>query len=77
MSYKLTQSNMVIRLVDGAWIPANIDNVDFQNYQKWLANGGIPQSADPIPVIPVLSTKQKIEALGIDFDDLKAEMKKP
>lgn len=28
--------NSIIRLTDGACIPVNLDNVDYQNYLKWL-----------------------------------------
>lgn len=50
MSYKLTNRKMIIRLADGACIPEAQDNRDFQEYQKWLAAGNIPEAADPDPV---------------------------
>lgn len=27
---------------DGAWIPADPDNRDWQEYQQWLAEGNVP-----------------------------------
>ena len=39
-------TNCVIRLSDGAAIPFAPDNVDFQQYQKWLSEGNQPLPAD-------------------------------
>lgn len=36
----------VLRLSDGAFIPDAGDNRDWQQYQAWLADGGVP---DPAP----------------------------
>lgn len=50
--YKLTRDpNQIIRLSDGAMIP-NAPNGDWQLYQDWLANGGVPLPADPLPPTP-------------------------
>ena len=42
MSYKI-QGTGVMRLADGAIIPADERNIDWQEYQRWLAAGGTPQ----------------------------------
>lgn len=42
--YKLSVEG-VIRLKDGAYIPACLDNVDWQEYQEWLAAGNVPEPA--------------------------------
>lgn len=49
MPYKLTKSG-VQRPADGAWIPNDTANTDWQEYQKWLTAGNTPLPADPDPV---------------------------
>ena len=39
--YKITQSG-IQRLSDMACIPEAEGNIDWQEYQKWLADGGVP-----------------------------------
>ena len=53
MSYKLVAehpifgaSNTVIRISDGASIPFDPANTDYQAYLKWLDEGGVPLPAD-------------------------------
>jgi hypothetical protein len=40
------QSNSIIRIADGASIPADPANTDYQAYLKWVSEGGVPLPAD-------------------------------
>jgi len=40
--YKLTDQELVIRTTDGACIPFDPDNKDYQDYLKWLETGNEP-----------------------------------
>jgi len=47
--YKLTTGTEIIRTTDGAIIPADLGNTDYQRYLAWLADGNTPVPADPLP----------------------------
>ena len=45
--YKFTKENSsIIRQSDGAFIPFDPANVDYQEYLKWLEEGNEPEPAD-------------------------------
>ena len=45
--YKLTNTDFVIRIEDGAYIPKDTRNVDHREYLKWLSGGNTPLPIDP------------------------------
>ena len=42
----LSQQEFVIRATDGANIPMDEANIDYQAYLAWVAQGGVPTPAD-------------------------------
>lgn len=64
MAYKESAHNGVVRLADGAYIPVDPANTDYQQYLVWLDAGGIPAPADlPAKVPLVVSRFQALAAL--------------
>lgn len=50
--YQLTISGTtIIRLNDGAIIPVDPNNTDYQNYLDWLAQGNTPLPPDPVETV--------------------------
>jgi len=45
--YKLTESNLILRLSDNACIPPDPANTDYAEYLKWLSEGNTPLPVDP------------------------------
>ena len=58
MNYQLTLSENVLRLDDGANIPPDPANSDYQAYLSWVAAGN---TADPVPVPGILSVAASME----------------
>jgi hypothetical protein len=42
--------NIIVRDADGAFIPTDPDNIDYQEYLAWLDEGNQPAPYEPPPV---------------------------
>ena len=65
MAYRLTASAPVMRLADGAVIPADPKNTDRAAYEAWLAQGGVPEpylppAPRPTRIVTVLAFRDRL-----------------
>lgn len=71
--YQLTaDSNTILRLADGAFIPRANDNPAYQEFLAWEADGNEPEPLPPLPEPPVLSPLERLAQLGLTADDLRS-----
>lgn len=70
--YKLTNDPHVIqRIEDGAFVPADGRNVDFQAYLEWTAiEGNAPEAPDEVPE----PEEPSLEQVASQLQDLQATM---
>lgn len=71
--YRETQfDDGIVRTIDGAFIPDDAANADWQTYQQWLADGGVPDPYVPPPEInsppEVVAWSDKYQAVVGAFD---------
>lgn len=53
MAYTLIEHpGTIIRDEDGAFVPTDPDNVDYQAFLKWEEDGGVPTPYTPPPTPP-------------------------
>lgn len=71
MTYTLTDNTTIIRDADGAAIPADEANTDYQAYLAWVAEGNTPNPYVPPPEPAPLTPQEKLEAAGLSVDELK------
>jgi hypothetical protein len=74
MSYKL-QPPGVVRLADGAVIPANPANADWREYQAWVGAGNSPQAERTLTELKIVQFSRitqdrnaTLQGLTADFD---------
>lgn len=48
--YKLTNTEMIVRLSDSAYIPPDEGNADYRAYLAWCGEDNLPEPADLPPV---------------------------
>lgn len=61
ITYTLTSGNAISRS-DGAFIPNDINNRDYAEYQTWLAAGGVPNPYIAPPMAPLTATPFQFRA---------------
>jgi len=71
--YKLAEGG-VIRLADGAFIPADDRNKDWQEYQEWLSQGNTPM---PQFNLQELRTKIRAEILSLREGRIQSILRSP
>ena len=71
MTYQLTASDLILRTTDGAFIPPDPANTDYQAYLAWVEAGNTPEPAQPLEPAPILTTEQKLNAAGLTVAELK------
>lgn len=74
--YQLTNSTNILRVTDGAFIPAYAENADYQAYLKWFDEGNepLPYVAPPTTVPTAVTMRQaRLALLGAGLlDDVEA-----
>jgi hypothetical protein len=76
--YQLTSSTLIVRIEDGAYIPADSANTDYQQYLAWVAEGNMPAPYVVLsPPTPTLVSRFQARAALVQagyFDTLDAYM---
>jgi hypothetical protein len=71
MTYQLTSGDTIQRLSDGAFIPPDPANTDYQTYLAWLEDGNMPDPAPMVEPPAPLTLAEKLVASGLTVEELK------
>jgi hypothetical protein len=71
MTYQLTAYETILRTCDGAFIPPDPANTDYQAYLAWLEAGNTPEPAPEPEPVPELTPAEKLAASGLTVEELK------
>ena len=66
------QVTSISRLSDGACIPFDPTNTDYQAYLRWLEESNTPDPAPAPPVVTPPTPAEKLKAAGLTVEELKA-----
>ena len=72
MTYQLHENGAIVRTADNAWIPADPENRDYQEYLRWQGEGGVAEVVKPPPAPAPPTPTEKLAAAGLSLDELKA-----
>lgn len=64
-------SDLVERLKDGARIPRDPRNPDYQSYLTWEEDGGTLEEAIPPGPVEAPTAKERLVAAGLTVEDLQ------
>ena len=70
--YQLISEHTIRRLSDGAWVPVDPRNCDYQAYLEWLGEGNTPLPAPEVPVPIELTPAEKLAAAGLTVSELRS-----
>jgi hypothetical protein len=59
---------------DGASIPADPANTDYQAFLAWIAEGNAPNPYVPPPAPSEPTIEEKLASVGLSIDDLKTAL---